>query len=63
MYRNFLKRLIDFFIVLSALLIIGQSYLLLSFSFILQIKVPVSSLPRLVPGKMPRYLRLLNLRP
>lgn len=53
MYRNFLKRLIDFFIVLSALLIIGQSYLLLSFSFILQIKVLVSSLPRLVLGKCP----------
>lgn len=63
MYRNFLKRLIDFFIVLSALLIIWPILLIITFSFILQIKVPVSSLPRLVPGKMPRYLRLLNLRP
>lgn len=62
MYRNFLKRLIDFFIVLSPCLSFGQSYLLLSFSFILQIKVPVSSLPRLVPGKNAQIFKAIKFK-
>lgn len=63
MYRNFLKRLIDFFIVLSALLIIWPILLIIIIFLHFANKGAGVFFTQARPGKMPRYLRLLNLRP
>ena len=62
MYRNFLKRLIDFFIVLSALLIIWPILLIIIIFLHFANKGAGVFFPQARPGKNAQILRLLNLR-
>lgn len=62
MYKNGLKRAIDFLIVLCALLIIWPILLIIIIFLYFANKGAGVFFTQDRPGKMPRYLRLLNLR-